>query len=96
MFVNTIGRIRNATLLIDETIYYFDVKSLAQAFDKIRFTLTSEDTEGIFPKNIDHWYAIWSLQKDDDTGVEQLVVRIQDDFISQYVGKTLTLNRVSE
>ncbi len=96
MFVNTIGRNKNATLLINETMYYFTARSLAQVPNKIVFTLTSDDTEGIFPKNIDHWYANWSLQKDYETGVEQLVVRVVDDFISYYVGGTLILNRVTE
>ncbi len=64
--------------------------------DTIKYTLVSEDTEGIFPKNIDHWYANWSLQKDSETGVQQLVVTVQDDFIEYYVGYKLILNRVSE
>lgn len=96
MFVNTIGSYCKATLLINDSMYHFDVRTVPQVMSKIIYTLASEDTEGIFPKSIDHWYAIWSLQKDEDTGVEQLVVHVQDDFISQYVGKKLTLNRVSE
>lgn len=96
MFVNTIGREKSATLLINKTIYSFSIGNVPQAMDTIKYTLVSEDTEGIFPKNIDHWYANWSLQKDSETGVQQLVVTVQDDFIEYYVGYKLILNRVSE
>ncbi len=96
MFVNTIGREKSATLLINETMYFFNIRNVPQAMDTIKYTLVSEDTEGIFPKNIDHWYANWSLQKDSETGVQQLVVTVQDDFIEYYVGYKLILNRVSE
>lgn len=96
MFVNTIGREKSATLLINKTMYYFNIGNVPQAMDTIKYTLVSEDTEGIFPKNIDHWYANWSLQKDSETGVQQLVVTVQDDFIEYYVGYELILNRVSE
>ncbi len=96
MFVNTIGRKCKATLLINDSMYYFEASAVAQNMSKIIYTLASEDTEGIFPKNIDHWYAEWTLQKDEETHVEQLVVKILDDFIKYYVGGRLVLDRVSE
>ncbi len=96
MFVNTIGYDCKATMWINDSMYYFSVSPTSYAMVTFEYTLASEDTEEIFPKNIDHWYAEWTLQKDEETHVEQLVVKILDDFIKYYVGGRLVLDRVSE